>query len=628
MATELGKAYVQIIPSAQGIKGKITEAIGGEVDSAGQSAGQSLGGKLANTFKTVIAAAGIGTAISTALNEGAALQQSLGGIETLFKTSADTMKQYADEAFRTAGLSANEYMETATGFAASLIQSCGGDTAVAAEIANRAIIDMSDNANKMGTSMESIQNAYQGFAKGNYTMLDNLKLGYGGTQEEMKRLIADASKMTDVQEKLGITVDGTSMDFANVANAISVVQANLDIAGATAKEAESTFSGSMASMLASGKNLIAKLTLGEDIKPALQDLAKTTWTFATGNLMPMLWNIVKGVKDVLIDSCKQLLETDPSIINSVIQSILSKVPELYQKAEKIVYTVLQTITDKLPSILQKGVEIVTNIANGILKNIPTILASGSRILTKFVEFIVQNLPTIVQAGMNLLSNLAQGIKNNLPQIITMASAVVANLLATIGRHLPSILQKGIELIGQLAAGLIRAIPTLVSKIPTIIDRIKEAFSKFDWKGIGKDIISGIANGITSAVGSIVTAAKEAANSAYNAAKKKLGIQSPSKVMEQGVGKWIPAGIAVGIEKNTSMVSKAMNEMTQEASGSINADLSMGISQSKFGSLASAGVAGGYQQNVNIYSPKELSPSEVARQTRNATRNMVLSLQGA
>lgn len=174
MATELGKAYVQIIPSAQGIKGKITQAIGGDVDSAGQSAGQSFGSKLAGTFKTVIAAAGIGQAISTALNEGAALQQSIGGIETLFKDSADTMKQYANEAFSSAGLSANEYMETATGFSASLLASLGGDTAKAAEIANMAIIDMSDNANKMGTDMATIQTTYQGFAKQNYTMLDNL----------------------------------------------------------------------------------------------------------------------------------------------------------------------------------------------------------------------------------------------------------------------------------------------------------------------------------------------------------------------------------------------------------------------------------------------------------------------
>ena len=195
MSTELGKAYVQIVPSAEGIKGQITEALGGEADAAGKSAGLNIAG----ATKRAIAAAGIGTAIKAALNKGAALQQSVGGVETLFKDSADTVKRYADEAFSSAGLSANEYMETVTGFSASLLQSMGGDTEAAAEAANKAIIAMSDNANKMGTSMESIQAAYQGFAKGQYQLLDNLKLGYGGTKTEIERLLADATALSGVE---------------------------------------------------------------------------------------------------------------------------------------------------------------------------------------------------------------------------------------------------------------------------------------------------------------------------------------------------------------------------------------------------------------------------------------------
>ena len=204
---------MQIIPSAKGIKGQIESVIGGDVDNAGKSAGKSLGGKLVGAFSAVMATAAIGETISKAFSEGAALQQSIGGIETLFKDHAGTVVKYANEAYKTAGLSANEYMETATSFSASLLQGLGGDTQKAAEIANMAITDMSDNANKMGTSMEMIQNAYQGFAKQNYTMLDNLKLGYGGTKEEMARLIQDASKMTDVQKELGVTVDSSSMSF-------------------------------------------------------------------------------------------------------------------------------------------------------------------------------------------------------------------------------------------------------------------------------------------------------------------------------------------------------------------------------------------------------------------------------
>ena len=231
MATELAKAYVQIVPSAKGIKGKITEELGGEAASAGSSAGESFGQNLVGSIKTVIVAAGLGKLLSSAISEGANLEQSIGGVETLFKDSADQMKAYAKDAYKTAGLSANDYMETATSFAASLVSGLKGDTQAAAELANTAIVDMSDNANKMGTDMQSIQNAYQGFAKQNYTMLDNLKLGYGGTQSEMIRLINDSG----ILEKKIDSLDGVSFD--QMIQAIHVVQQNLGVTGTTAAEA-------------------------------------------------------------------------------------------------------------------------------------------------------------------------------------------------------------------------------------------------------------------------------------------------------------------------------------------------------------------------------------------------------
>lgn len=241
-----GKAYVQIIPSAEGISGKIKEALGDPVRAEGESAGEGFATKMVSAIKKAVAAAGLGKAISAAITEGANLEQSIGGIETLFGDSADTMKQYAAQAYATAGVSANTYMEQATSFAASLVSSLGGDTAAAAETANQAIVDMSDNANKMGTSMEDIQNAYQGFAKQNYTMLDNLKLGYGGTQAEMQRLLEDAQELT------GVEYDISNLD--DVYNAIHVIQENLGITGTTAEEAASTFSGSFASMKAAAQN--------------------------------------------------------------------------------------------------------------------------------------------------------------------------------------------------------------------------------------------------------------------------------------------------------------------------------------------------------------------------------------
>ena len=291
MATELAKAYVQIIPSARGIGGMIQKEMGGEVASAGTSAGESLGSSMVATLKKVIVAAGIGKAFSAAISEGAALQQSLGGVETLFKGSADKVKGYANEAYKTTGLSANAYMENVTGFSASLLQSLGGDTNKAAETANMAMIDMSDNANKMGTSMESIQMAYQGFAKQNYTMLDNLKLGYGGTKQEMQRLLADAEKLTGVKYDIN--------NLSDVYNAIHAIQENLDITGTTAKEAASTFSGSFESMKAAAQNVLGKIAIGENVTPALEALLETTKTFLFGNFLPMVGNILSGLGVVL-----------------------------------------------------------------------------------------------------------------------------------------------------------------------------------------------------------------------------------------------------------------------------------------------------------------------------------------
>ena len=298
MATEIAQAYVQLIPSARGITGKIQSLLNPEASAAGQSAGQSLGSSLVSVMTKVIAAAGIGKAFSAAISEGAALQQSLGGIETLFKGSADKVKGYANEAYKTTGLSANAYMENVTGFSASLLQSLGGDTNKAAETANMAMIDMSDNANKMGTSMDSIQMAYQGFAKQNYTMLDNLKLGYGGTKQEMERLLNDAQKLTGVKYDIN--------NLSDVYNAIHAIQENLDITGTTAKEAASTFSGSFESMKAAAQNVLGKLALGENILPSLHALLKTTSTFLFDNFLPMIGNVFLGLGLVLTEGISQI----------------------------------------------------------------------------------------------------------------------------------------------------------------------------------------------------------------------------------------------------------------------------------------------------------------------------------
>ncbi|HHT7822808.1 TPA: tape measure protein [Streptococcus suis] len=301
--------------------GKVTIAVdldGKKAQGDINSLKASLSG-LGSSFKSVLGAnlvsgalmsgvnalvGGVKGAFSSAMSEGAKLQQSIGGIETLFKGSAGTVKKYAEDAFRTAGISANEYMENVTSFSASLISSLGGDTAAAADLANTALMDMSDNANKMGSDMQVITQTYQSLARGNYAMLDNLKLGYGGTKAEMQRLIKDAASYKDVQEELNMTVDEGDLSFANMVKAISVVQKKLGITGTTAEEASKTFTGSFASMQAAFKDFLGNLTTGGDIKKPLENLAKTASTFIFRNFIPMVGNAFKSLPKAISEFLK------------------------------------------------------------------------------------------------------------------------------------------------------------------------------------------------------------------------------------------------------------------------------------------------------------------------------------
>ena len=384
MATEIAQAYVQLIPSARGITGKIQSLLNPEASAAGQSAGQSLGSSLVGVMKKVIAAAGIGKAFSAALNEGASLQQSLGGIETLFKGSADKVKGYANEAYKTTGLSANAYMENVTGFSASLLQSLGGDTNKAAETANMAMIDMSDNANKMGTSMESIQMAYQGFAKQNYTMLDNLKLGYGGTKQEMQRLLADAEKLTGVKYDIN--------NLSDVYNAIHAIQENLDITGTTAKEAASTFSGSFESMKAAAQNVLGKLALGENILPSLQALAETTSTFLFDNFLPMVGNIFSGLGLVLTEGISQIAsQLFGDAFGSAVYNQLSRVTGIFQTFFDMIFGSLSK-QDNIDILTMLGfsegaANQIVNIADNIRVTFENIGVVASNVASIIVDFI-------------------------------------------------------------------------------------------------------------------------------------------------------------------------------------------------------------------------------------------------
>ena len=462
MATEIAQAYVQLIPSARGITGKIQSILDPEASAAGQSAGQSLGSSLVSVMTKVIAAAGIGKAFSAAISEGAALQQSLGGIETLFKGSADKVKGYANEAYKTTGLSANAYMENVTGFSASLLQSLGGDTSKAAETANMAMIDMSDNANKMGTSMGSIQLAYQGFAKQNYTMLDNLKLGYGGTKQEMERLLNDAQKLTGVKYDIN--------NLSDVYNAIHAIQENLDITGTTAKEAASTFSGSFESMKAAAQNVLGKLALGENILPSLHALLKTTSTFLFDNFLPMVGNIFSGLGLVLTEGISQIAsQLFGDAFGSAVYSQLSRVTGVFQTFFDMIFGSLSK-QDNIDILTMLGfsegaANQIVNIADNIrvtFENIGVVAGNVASIVVDFVGDLLgikdgeqgvnllgiafESITGFIRDASESLSKFTSWLKDSPLALDALKSAVVGITSAWAGYKAVLSVIKGIETI--------------------------------------------------------------------------------------------------------------------------------------------------------------------------------------
>ena len=417
--TTLGTAYVQIQPSATGIKGSISNVLGGEAESAGTSAGLKIG-KFA---KKAIAAAGIGTALvgglKAAMSEGAKLQQSyLGGLDTLYGDAADGAREYAKEAAK-AGISMNDYSEQAVSFGAALKAAYGGDVMKAADAANTAILDMADNAAKMGTPLESIQNAYQGFAKQNYTMLDNLKLGYGGTKSEMERLLADAQKLTGVEYNID--------NLGDVYDAIHVIQGELGLTGVAAKEASETFSGSFAAMKASAQNLLGSLALGEGIQPAFSDLLTATDTFIFNNLIPMLGTIIKGFPDLIAAFVKE------------------GIPRLLNHISTFIANIAATLTTKANSLTSEKVKAWA------VTTIPKLLKSAGDLIGKFASGLVENLPKIVNAIGQIALSIVTGLGSAIwPKIVAAANGIKERFLAPIN--------------------------ALRDKVKEIIDKIKAFFS--------------------------------------------------------------------------------------------------------------------------------------------------------
>lgn len=588
-----------------------------EINEKGFSAGVGKIGSIAKTGLAVLGGAvagvtaGFGALAKSALDSKASLEQSLGGVETLFKENAQTVIDNANKAYKTAGMSANAYMESVTSFSASLLQSVAGDTEKAANIADMAMVDMSDNANKMGTSMELIQNAYQGFAKQNYTMLDNLKLGYGGTKEEMQRLLEDAEKISGVKYDIS--------NLSDVYNAIHVIQGELGITGTTAKEASSTISGSIDSAKAAFDNFLngsgspaeladAMVTAGRNILNGLAEiiprlietipetvrLIKESFTeqLSPENLQEMLDSgvnilmsilngiltalpgvintalmIVQTLAGYLIENFPRFLEVGAQLLQNIITGITQGIPRLLAQGADMLSQYKGKIIEYLPKLIDSGLKMLVSLLNGLLQAAPKIIEQAGRMLTEYVDIIIKMLPKILESGKNMILSLLQGLVQNAPKIIAQIAKTLVDFLATIASNLPEFLQAGIEIIGELLSGIISAVPDIIAAIPGMLSDIGSAFLDKDWGAIGWNIIEGIKNGVMNAAGNLVNAAVNAARNAVDTVKGWLGIASPSKRMKNEVGKMMALGTGIGFEENIPVDD--MKESMKEAVGKVS-----------------------------------------------------------
>ena len=458
------------------------------------SMAKSMGGAVIKgvVAGVTVASAAVAGLVAKSVQAYSTYEQLVGGVETLFGTQGKTLEEYAQftgktvdevkdkykdlqeaestvmknaaEAYSTAGLSANAYMEQITGFSASLVQSLEGDTVKAAEVGNRAIIDMSDNANKMGTDITMIQNAYQGFAKQNYTMLDNLKLGYGGTKTEMERLVSDASKMTDIQDKLNVTVKEGSLDFANIINAISVMQTSLGIAGTTADEAATTIEGSTNAMKAAWENLLVGMADDtQDFDKLIDNFVSSVDTWSQ-NILPRVQIALNGVSKLIEKLLPQIAKKIPEIIND-------NLPSLIQAGVSIMDALIQGLDESLPTLLNTLDSSVSQLINGIAKAGPQLVKAVVQIVGSLIQTLVKNAGNIANAALQMFTALLEGLQEALPAIISEIPNLVSSIANAILDNVDLILQAGLDLMLALADGIFQALPDLLKKLPQIIEKL-------------------------------------------------------------------------------------------------------------------------------------------------------------
>lgn len=614
MATELAKAYVQIVPSADGIKGKLEQTLGKETQSAGKKAGNNMAGSIKSAILKLgigaLLVKGVASAVSSitslvgdSLSAFADYEQLEGGVKKLFgDEDFQSVIDNANEAFMTAGLSANAYMENVTGFAASLISSLDGDTKKAVGLADTAIRDMSDNANTFGTDIASIQNAYQGFAKGNFTMLDNLKLGYGGTEAEMERLL---EKANEINAEQGILTDYSIDSFADIVEAIHTVQESMNIAGTTSSEAMGTISGSTAMLKASWENFLSSMAQGDDrIAETTQNLVNS-FVGVIGQIEKVLPTIIPNLINALVSVINALIPELPGMIQtllppvitgieSLLSGLLTVLPELLQVLVDVLPMAIDVILSMLPLLLQTAIDLVVILAKGLTEALPTLVPAVVDIVITLCDTLLDNVDAVVDVAIDLVLALVDGIVAAMPALAEKAPFIIMKLVEALIKAAPKIATAAIEMRIKLAEGILGQYKALIKVAPELWEKLKEAFIKaFEGaKDIGKNVVDGLKEGILGNINKVTDAAKDMGKTALNGIKGLLGIHSPSKEFAW-IGEMCDEGLAEGLEGMSDTIADAKAGIRSEMSEGMDFNTSInatGVMSSQLAASTASGLA--------------------------------------
>lgn len=619
---------------------------------------------------TAAAAGALAGLVTAGVKSYADLEQNLGGVETLFGDSANKVVENAKNAYKTAGVSANEYMAGVTSFSASLLQSLGGDTAKAADVADMAFRDMSDNANKFGTDMGSIQNAYQGFAKQNYTMLDNLKLGYGGTKSEMERLLKDAEKFSGVKYDIN--------NLSDVYNAIHVIQEEMGVTGTTAQEAEKTISGSVNSMKAAFDNFLngsgSPEALADSVTNVLTNVGNAVTKLAPSILsgvVTLFQRLLPQVVSMILELLPQLLDAVTQLIDSILEMVSGDTDKLSTTISQVINMIVLFFTTNLPKIIEIGLQLLIALAQGIAQSLPTIIPAIIQCIFTIVQTLLEHLPEIIIAGIQILIGLIQGIVEALPQLIDMLPMIIETIVQTLTEHMPELIMAGIQLNLALIEGLIKAIPQLVKAIPKlitastkgliqgipqfiesakqlvgglisgflnqhpnirnaaqqIINKIREVLGNLPSQALGwaRDMVQGFINGITSKINAVGNAAKGIANKIKSFLHFSKPDEGPLREYEQ----WMPdfmKGLADDINKSSYLVEDATANLAKNMANTLSVDALAGDVDSAMRGLNSK-VSTSINPTINPNVTYETNYKMMAKVFREVLEDLGIELDG-